>query len=53
MMSALEGEGGFGRGDVVREVVSMLYYKSDPNSEKREGVKNFADIISGSSPVSL
>ena len=50
MTSAFEG--GHGKGDVVREVAFILYYKSVPNVDKGEGVKNskiFADVNNGSS----
>ena len=36
MMSASEGEGGHGKLDVVREVVSILQHKSDGNADKGE-----------------
>ena len=34
MMLASEGGGGHGKSDVVREVASVLYCKSDPNVDK-------------------
>ena len=39
MMSASEGGGGNGKADMVTEVVRILFYKSDPNADKGEGVK--------------
>ena len=50
MMSA--SEGGHGKADIAREVAWILYYKSDPNADKGEGVEeseNFAGTMSGSS----
>ena len=38
MMPASEGEGCYGK--AVREVAGISYYKSDPNPDKGEGVKN-------------
>ena len=31
---------GHGKAEVVREVACILKYKSDPNADKGEGVKN-------------
>ena len=52
MMSASEGGGGHGKADIVREVASILYYKSVPNADKGERVKNsktFVGVINGCS----
>ena len=51
MMSA--SEGGHGKADVVREVVSILYYKSVPNADKGEGVKNLKTLWSSLMEASL
>ena len=37
MMSALEGGGGDGIPDVVREVACLIQYNSIPNADKGEG----------------
>ena len=44
------GEGrGHGKADIVREVALILYHKSVPNADKREGVKKSVDVINGCS----
>ena len=37
MMSASEGEGGYGKANIVREVGCILEYKSVPNADKWGG----------------
>ena len=47
MMSASEGGGGHAKADIVSEVAWIVEYKSVPNADKGEGVKEseyFADM---------
>ena len=44
-MSASEGRGDHGKADVVREVARILYYKSLPNADKGEGIKNSENVM--------
>ena len=54
MMSASEGGGGHVKADVVREVASILYYKSVINADKgRRGSKNFQNFTDNISVSSL